>query len=1322
MPLFKKRRDKDDWHRNVNDTVGVLRPTDDGFPWTHLQGYTKTYVERRGGLTQEQIDDHLKELIKTHTEPELAFAACASAMSTRSVRNLLAEGLCTSHNSYVGFSLVPTLQAIVAANKVKPEAASRSERDWALQLIKHSNGSNSEETLGKRLCDIISLLTNGMSADFLLRDPAIALARNTCQTFALHLETLRAKNQWVHAFLAVEWLSRVSASSVDPPGGFGPLQLLNSSLLMWRIWAAWRPNMKRLHFLKGTAINGSDSLRDLLAIDGPDFTNNGQTSLKEGLIAQGLVPQGSGFSPRTVSWGSTRIELTSGVANEMRSILDRLSSSIDAASQGGPHYITLLAHLCTGKTIRYDVVQVLEGVDCLPQTLIGPISQIYTEAHNESTVLQAFKEVWFHLDNDRTRSLRESLAPYIVDCTAQYVLKKKSELYKRLESNKPWDGTEVDLITFAKGFPCTSWLWPKLDLSLRHYIHFLQGPSLELMNSLGALRIYIQNALPRNGLSLISQIDGYCRSLLFPQLTIDSESIELVKALMRLFQQSTDEDRRDLALQIALCPGTEKRVICQRISQIVGLDKDIVSAVLAIFKGRKGWVNSLFDFSRFLVTKATPELRNSWSMILYNKIDSQDEHIFSQVMQTLTIGRWFQWLQFIQSLFEDMMDWYSPTLLKPGLHAWAQRLRPYLTTLESLEHNSALPCLLKGYDASTNEKLEQILIWTEGIQGIHWRKVIDPVIADLDISGSNAGEIEGELATLSRMTSKGVEVCINMLEACEGESIQFAEGSTQFAEVYLSGLLQTPDMSVMDRKALMILASHCGVHLEGGGARSPDISNMAANYFAGSFEQLLTKAQHLENLRLSLCAVDPDSVSRLLAKLHIEATSGFDDMLAALPMTIVDMVERVGEKEVELRFPITNLSTLQKQAIAAGEAESFFVRLEFGSKGIPTKFCVHLGADLGGTRKHTPWNVSRGSLAPQQHFCHGQSSRGVYQLSHIVARHLRQEIRSLENIYSFISTSIPDMSRSCIVCGCGTTYLRRSTTCQKDSCRTTFSGTNYGIVLADIIWQDPTLADLLLTMVSVAAVSGRMDLLPNCPVNRATLVASLLCQLPTVDALKKHLSSCMNAYGNSFRLNKALTGYSPMPDQLSQVLIWACNGNRGFLTPAVDQFRIPGFGPHQFLLANAAPELEMAFAAHMTTLYSPGGVLFHGTSLDRLHAILCQGLRVLSNTSLKRNGSSLGSGVYTADEPTTSSYYASAGGSAGSCWSHSSFSKHRVLLGCEFAGQKPGTGGIHVITDPTRLMVRYVFMLDPNITIVPQAKDVTPAMQSVFASLRSGAV
>ena len=1323
MPFFFKTkrhdtRDKDDWRRNVDAAVGDLRPTDMGFPWTLLQEFTRAYVERRGSLTQEQIDDHLKDLIKTHTETAVAFAACANAMSAPSVRRFLTESLSIGHNGYFGSGLVPCLQAIIAANHVKPKAASRVESDWAFELIEDSKSSFSEESLGKRLQRIISLSISEMSADFLLRDHAIALARRICQNFASQLETLRAENRWVDAFVAVEWLPRHSAALIDlSAGSFGPVQLLDSCFPTWRAWAAWRPNMSRLRFLETEKVDQHGCLRDLLAIDGPDFTNSGETSLKEGLIAQMLIPQHPSSSPQTIGWGNIRVELAGCVAIELRAILDRLSSSIDAACQGGPDYVALLSHLCTRGTISYHVAQILEGVDSLPQNLIGPVLQVYTKIHDEATVRKAFNQVLPALTDFRTRSLRDSLRPYMVTSITNYVLKKQSELYQRLQCNKPWDGTEVDLIDFAKDFPRTSWLWPALDPPVRAHIFFLAtGPSFESIKDLGALRIYIQNASPRNDCFLIKRIDAYYKSLMFSHCDIDPGSRELVKALVTFWQESTDGDRRNLALRIARCEATDMQLSCQRISQIMGLEREIVSAVLAIFTGLKeNKVASLFEFSRLLVTKTTPEIRASWRMILYYEIRSQGEHIFDHALTTLTAERWFQWLQYIESLFQDMMDWYSPTLLKPETHTWAKRLRPYLPTLESLEHIPVLPCLLKGYSVSMNQKIEQILIWIKETQGIHRRKIIDIVIADLDESGSNAGEIERELATISETTSKGVEACINMLHVCQ-------EGAMEFAGIYLRGLLRSPDLSVVDHQALVSLGTRCGLHVVASCARSGKFLDVAADYFAENSEELLAEAQRLESLRLSLCAVDRGSVSKLLAKLHIEPPSSFHDMLATLPVTIVDMVERVGEKEIELRFPIMNLSMLQKHAMAAGEAESIFVRLKFGPKGIPNEFCIHLaGTGLNDTREHTPWNVSRGN-APQQHFCYGQPSRGVYQLSRILWRHLRKRFVSVENIYSFIRTSIPDMSRSCIVCGIGSAQLQRSTICQKVQCCNIFSYANCEILLADI-WQNPTVADLLITMVNAAAMSGNVDLLTNCILDDATQVLNLLCRVPTVGALKKHLSSCINVHGDSFKLDKALMGYSSTPDQLRMALLWACNGNRGFLIPAVNQFRIPSFGAHQFLLANASPELEIAFGTHFKSSQSCSRILFHGTSFDRLHAILCQGLKVLSKTPLMRHAAARGSGVYTADEPATAWSYAEPTpcGSAGSGWKHSSFSNHRVLLGCELAGEKPGKDGIHVITDPTRLMVRYVFLLEPKASM-PRAKDVRPAMQSVFASLRSGAV
>ncbi|EAT91157.1 hypothetical protein SNOG_01508 [Parastagonospora nodorum SN15] len=50
-------------------------------------------------------------------------------------------------------------------------------------------------------------------------------------------------------------------------------------------------------------------------------------------------------------------------------------------------------------------------------------------------------------------------------------------------------------------------------------------------------------------------------------------------------------------------------------------------------------------------------------------------------------------------------------------------------------------------------------------------------------------------------------------------------------------------------------------------------------------------------------------------------------------------------------------------------------------------------------------------------------------------------------------------------------------------------------------------------------------------------------------------------------------------------------------------------GTHQFVLANARPKLESDFISRMTWTGRKSDVLFHGTTLDRLPAILAQGLK-----------------------------------------------------------------------------------------------------------------
>jgi hypothetical protein len=150
-------------------------------------------------------------------------------------------------------------------------------------------------------------------------------------------------------------------------------------------------------------------------------------------------------------------------------------------------------------------------------------------------------------------------------------------------------------------------------------------------------------------------------------------------------------------------------------------------------------------------------------------------------------------------------------------------------------------------------------------------------------------------------------------------------------------------------------------------------------------------------------------------------------------------------------------------------------------------------------------------------------------------------------------------------------------------------------------------------------------------------------------------------------------------------------------------------GFHQFILANAAPELEREFATSQARQ-------LHGTSLDRFHATISQGLGICSGTPLQRHGATSGRGIYLAEEPVTACSYATQG----TGWTNSAFPRVRVLLGCEVVNMQ-SSNGICVVTNPRMVMVRFIFLLEPA-AAAPLAAHITPPMMSVFASLWSGPV
>jgi hypothetical protein len=249
----------------------------------------------------------------------------------------------------------------------------------------------------------------------------------------------------------------------------------------------------------------------------------------------------------------------------------------------------------------------------------------------------------------------------------------------------------------------------------------------------------------------------------------------------------------------------------------------------------------------------------------------------------------------------------------------------------------------------------------------------------------------------------------------------------------------------------------------------------------------------------------------------------------------------------------------------------------------------------------------------------------------------------------------------------------------------------------DIV-DDPDVVDALLTVAFNAVSSGGM-LLPGCPLSATDLLATFAA-IPALSTLKgtENIGSTVRLLGRN----------------AETLLCWLMHEFRGYLASPTEQFKIPNMpGIHQFILADSNPERHAAF----TQSGQRGKVVFHGTSLDRVYQILCQGLQNLSQTALQRNGAAGGNGIYLAEEPSTSFTYAtqSYGG-----WTNSIFQNVRVMLGCEMTGPTSAlTQSIHVVPNADNVAVRYVFFF-PQTAAAPLRRHIEPAMSSAYAALWSG--
>jgi hypothetical protein len=449
-----------------------------------------------------------------------------------------------------------------------------------------------------------------------------------------------------------------------------------------------------------------------------------------------------------------------------------------------------------------------------------------------------------------------------------------------------------------------------------------------------------------------------------------------------------------------------------------------------------------------------------------------------------------------------------------------------------------------------------------------------------------------------------------------------------------------------------------------------------------------------------------------LKELGVPNNSLLDDEILNLPAGIIDVVERVSEAEVEISFPLNAFTELQRGAVGIPKgANSLLLRLSIHNiDEIPLSFCVHFNNDGNlDTLDHTPWICSEGSRPPHENVCTTPQTAFVWQLNRILHTRLKIGNIGILELHKLVKKKMEQMGQLCISCetshNAQKAQLRRATPCNLLSCARLWYKLPLDVRVPEIR-TDTFAVDAMLTSVYAAAMSGRAELLPSCPIPGTEAVKAILNVLPSLTVIS-----------HAVNMSTVLKSYHKDAEKL---ISWACVHHRGYLATATGLCKIPTMptGTHQFVLANASPKLETEFVSKVPRSNPKTTVLFHGTTFDRLPAILSQGLKVCSGTALQRTGAAHGKGIYMAEEPATSLTYAPATMS----WRNSGLTHMRLLLGCEvIGGGRSVSPGIHVITEERSVMVRYIFFLTSQAT-APIANHIVSAMASGMSALRTGAV
>ncbi|OAA57497.1 Poly(ADP-ribose) polymerase, catalytic domain protein [Niveomyces insectorum RCEF 264] len=1319
-----------DWHDELLSN-NLAQRLDDGslvdFPPTVLH-LTEAYRKKKNLQREDdKCNRHLNDLVHEHVHRkngsrEVATLACLLEYDKVTARvNLIAlRGDDQVHPSYTRF-----LRCLIVANSIAPTYVPEQEAQVAKALLKIRLGYTEPLSIFRDMVVNLAAIRDSRMLPSRYINQLLAFCQIP-RSYELYLDMLRRRCHFASLYRTVSWVGPFMLQQQCQLAQ----EVLRAQIPELDLWVSWRPDETRLQQWEDYAFTAEQmaKLQPLFYLEGPDVTKTGKPTFKE---ARPTIFQTATGEPPSLE------------------LVNRLLELLDNALHVGSSAINLYIGLCIDSALTDDTVALVDRVigsdndECCYVALV-----LATSLTPNATVSTRMAAMTNALPVLQAHPIMREIFASKIRADLVRTMKTAQEIYRTQLAANMGDNLGHRIYAFGRAIVRATWLHDLLPEDFRNGLGVF--PSDDVFRGI----------MDRLESSLTPSAEKTLKAYLVATLggTGTSEDIAGLKTAVDAEQEfwitHPDVERNRILAHIRNLPyvqDTDFLRACRQ--QILVEDLVLLTDMLRLIE-RDSHL-SCIDIVRILARRRTLPINvhHVWVSLVSLMLQHRAEDLLPWACDNLTVTAWFRWIEDMGIIFAGHND-HEILMHRLGFTSarqawWARLQQEYLTGVEYLDR---LQRHLKG-----------------GIASIKWLYLQEipnvQALLDVIVGQKNLGYDQEWILSFFEPSLSAIATLCNCLAAHDQSSSQGRYGIRTILEryhaadpwpdsataAYMMAWKRSNQLTEDDQKALSLLSELVGI----GPSLNPRGLGVIRSKMLKEYDEVIELAREVEGLRIQLSRKDNKRTTALISRLGMQGSRPYID--PEIPAGLSDAIECVGNKEYELCFPLTHLQGHDRKTRGIGSDlfPILTVRVIMEDDSKLVGFCVHLvphdtvgesasgsstdlqlkprtggvgGNSSGKSSNHTYWKPwKQRSKKPTSRICSSSFNLFTHALAQRLHRHYLLPDVSLQSVYDVVSDTIKSPASECTACGDPLTGLWKPTICTKSMCATEMSRSSL-LVRAYGLLIDPPVLDFLLGCVcaAVSDSSGLQLVSSDSPFEKHRML-QILHSFPALprDETATPFDTLAKIRANAYLANER-----------EQVLAWMSKWFRGCMLSAPPGKRLPIMSEvEQFLLYNSTPECEKAFrdcvqatgsSGSTRSAVRTGDVVFHGSQTARMWKVLTEGLRNMSNTRYMAHGAVNGPGIYLADEPATSFSYS---GLFNVTWNKSAFRNKKVLLGCELlepnpnaplpAGAKRPPAGTHIVTDESRVLVRYVFICPQSYTM-PPARHIEQAMKSTFLNLQHG--